>query len=336
MAHRLSIRNGKAEFAYVGETPWHGLGEAVPVHMRVGEAFAKVLPWTVSTRPVRYQGAEGGAFDTDAGNLRIIARDDTGAMLGAATKSYQPVQNHQAGEVVEALVAEGAECIETIGALDGGARCFTLVALDRSGFEVRSGDAVLPYFLLAWGHDGRHPVAGKVTTVRVVCHNTLTAAGFGEGRWSKTAGFSFKHHASARLRIDEAREALGLARKAVDATREQYARLAGAAITRDAAAGYFADVLPAPADITGDAGVNDEKLARWNAVQDRLLSLYEGAGRGAAPGTAWGAYNAVTEYLDHVYPVKADGKVSADRQQSVLFGAYADVRDAAFAGALAL
>jgi phage/plasmid-like protein (TIGR03299 family) len=339
MAHRISKATGKAEFAYTGERPWHGLGEQVPGHMTVAEAFARVLPWTVSTRPVAYPVSEGGAYVNVAGNARAIVRDDTHTFLGMATKSYQPVQNAQAGEIVDALVAEGAECVETIGALDDGARCFTLVALDRTGFDVKAGDTVRPYFVLAWGHDGRHPVAGKLTTVRVVCHNTLTAAGFGEGKWSASGGFSFKHHASAALRIDEAREALGLARRAVDATRAEYQALAAASITPLQAADYFKATLPAPCDVDMSAGVSDAdltRLAKWEGIQRQIGALYAGAGEGAAPGTAWGAYNAVTEYLDHVYPVLANGKVSRERQQSVLFGAYAGIRDTAYAGALAL
>jgi phage/plasmid-like protein (TIGR03299 family) len=337
MASRISYRNGKAEFAYTGQDPWWGIATKVEHHMGVAEAFAQVLPWTVSLREVAYKGYAGQLVN-HGGNVRVIARDDDDTPLGVATLTYHAIQNSQAGEIVEALVAEGAECIETIGALDEGARCFALVALDKSGFEVRPGDTVLPYFLLAWGHDGRHPVAGKLTHVRVVCHNTLTAAGFGEGRWRQASGFAFKHNASAKLRIEEAREALGLARKAVEVTQEAYAALAATRISPAQATGYFAGVLPAPIDAGPYADLTpaqEASLERWEAVQARLLTLYEG-GKGAVPGTAWGAYNAVTEYLDHVYPVLANGTVSTARQQSVLFGAYADTRDDAYESALAL
>lgn len=96
MAHRISITEGRAEFAYTGAAPWHGLGESVPDHMSPTEAVAKVLPWTVSTRPVRFQGVKNGEYDQPAGNARAIVRDDTTEMLGIATSSYQPIQNAQA------------------------------------------------------------------------------------------------------------------------------------------------------------------------------------------------------------------------------------------------
>lgn len=330
MAHRLSSNSGKAEFAYVGETPWHGLGEQVSEHMTPADAVARVLPWTVSTRPIAYPTIEGGAFDRDGGAVRVIARDDSHTMLGVATKTYQPIQNAQAGDVADALIAEGAKCVETIGALDDGARCFMLLTLDKSGFEVKAGDTVLPYFLLRWGHDGQTTLAGKLTAIRVVCHNTLTAAG-------KAYSFDVRHTASAKLRIDDAREAMGLARKAYVVARDEYRTLAARSITRGQAVEYFGTVFPIP-NVIDVSEEGDERLARWNAVQTRLLDMFQGAGKGAdmAGTTAWGAYNAVTEYLDHVYPATVAGKVSATRQQSVLFGSYATVRDFGYRAALAL
>jgi phage/plasmid-like protein (TIGR03299 family) len=361
MSARISYRNGRAEFSYTGDAPWWGLADKVDRHQTVSEAFARTLPWTVSLREVRFStlDANGGrAFDADGGNLRVIARDDNNAMLGYATKSYREIQNSQAGEVVDALVAEGAECIETIGALDEGARCFCLVSLSRTGFEVGAGDRVNPYFLLAWGHDGRHPVAGKLTSVRVVCNNTLTAAGFGEGRWSTAAGVSFKHNASAKVRIDEAREALGLARKATEETQAAYKRLLARALTTTEARDYFASLFPYPAAaqagettettiarLMGGASSSARDIAkaareameRVDETRDVLAHLLaRGKGASMAGQTAWGAYNAVTEFVDHVYPVKANGDVSSTRQQSALFGSYADLKADAFDSALAL
>jgi len=78
-------------------------------------------------------------------------------------------------------------------------------------------------------------------------------------------------------------------------------------------------------------------LARVDEIRDTITRLM-GSGRGSeyAAGTAWGAYNAVTEYTDHVYPVLKSGQVSPHRQQSVLFGAMGDTKQRALTEALAL
>ena len=53
-------------------------------------------------------------------------------------------------------------------------------------------------------------------------------------------------------------------------------------------------------------------------------------------GTAWAAYNAVTEWVDHHYPLLQSGKVSETRTASVLFGRYAELKKRALAEALTL
>ena len=48
MAHELEIVDGKAQMAYVGELPWHGLGTKVEEEL-TPDQFQKVagLDWTV-------------------------------------------------------------------------------------------------------------------------------------------------------------------------------------------------------------------------------------------------------------------------------------------------
>lgn len=335
MAHEISIQNGRAEIAYAGDTPWHGLGTKVDGLQTAQDMVrAAGLDWTVGLRPLLMVNEGGGHVPVES--HRAIYREDVGRVLGVASARYQPIQNAQAADVVDALVAEGGAHVEVAGALGQGERCWMLAQLPGD-FEVVKGDRVRPYFLLAWGHDGKHGLAGTLTPIRVVCNNTLTAAGFGKGqKWSEAADVYIRHCGDPKLRIDEAQRALGLVRKQVAGTAAAYEALARPI---GAPQGYFAAVFPRPEVEAEPDPSYEERLERWNAHQARLLALYE-AGPGAdlpgVRGTAWGAYNAVTAWVDHVYPVLQSGKVSAVRQQSVLFGAYADVKRRAFSEALAL
>src|SRR5207245_4054680 len=130
-----------------------------------------------------------------------------------------------------------------------------------------------------------------------------------------------RHHRNARVRIEEAQRALRLIRKKVEATQEAYAQMAATAIN---AAMYFTRLFPTPErPASGDDDKYAEKLARWTAHQQRLLQLYESGQGNDLPGvrgTAWAAYNAVTEWVDHHYPLLESGKVSGTRTASVLFG----------------
>jgi hypothetical protein len=102
-----------------------------------------------------------------------------------------------------------------------------------------------------------------------------------------------------------------------------YTQLASTAI--DATA-YFSRVFQAPERTPGVGDDKyDEKLARWTAHQQRLLELYasgQGSDLPGVRGTAWAAYNSVTEWVDHHYPLLQSGKVSEARTASVLFGRY--------------
>ncbi len=333
MAHEISHASGRAEIAYAGDTPWHGLGTRVEGLQTAQDMLRHAgLDWTVSKKPllVDLGGAAVKPFNTHV----ALYRDDVGIVLGVASPRYQPIQNTQAADVVDALVAEGGAHVEVAGALGQGERCWMLSHIPGE-FEVVRGDAVRPYFLLAWGHDGKHGLAGRLTPIRVVCNNTLTAAGFGKGqRWSASADIYVRHYGDSKLRIEAARDALGLVRRQVEATAAVYRAMAARSLDRQETSEYFGAAFPAPAS---EAEEYEEKLARWNAHQQRLLALYEaGAGAATARGTLWGAYNAVTEWVDHEYPVLQSGAVSQVRQQSVLFGHYAEVKRRAFDRALAL
>jgi len=330
MAHQISNANGRDELAYSGETPWHGLGVKVDGLKSAQEMIdAAGLRWTVGTAPIFCNSVELEKY-------RAMVRGDNGKVLGVVSDRYLPIQNAQAADVMDALVTEGGASVEVCGALGDGERCWMLAHIPAD-FEVVNGDVVKPYMLLAWGHDGRHGLAGKLTPVRVVCNNTLTAAGFGAGqRWSATADIYVRHTKNASLQIEAARAALGIARKQAEQTAEAYRALAAPI---DAAAPYFQDVFPAPDYREGDEKEYREKLARWNAHQERLLDLFENGKGTEIPGvrgTAWAAFNSVTEYLDHVYPILKSGEISKSRQQSVIFGAAAETKKHALAKALAL
>lgn len=327
MAHKLSFKDGKAEMAYAGQTPWHNLGTKVEGLQTAQDMLGHAgLLWTVSTTPLQTEA--GKPISGFVG----IRRDDKDIVLGVASDRYTPIQNTQAADVMDALATEGQAHVEVCGALDEGHRCWMLAQLPET-FEVVKGDAVRPYVLLAWGHDGKHGLAAKLTPIRVVCNNTLTMA-LGD-KWSKSAEVYVKHTKNANIRLEEAQRALGLVRKQVEKTAEAYKLLAATDLTTGQARGYFGDVFPEP--VLVDEKSHQEKLARWNDHQEKLLKLYEsGVGSELAGGTAWGAYNAVTEFVDHVYPVLKSGEVSQTRQESVLFGSYNELKGKALTQALAL
>lgn len=348
MADRVSRKNGRHELAYSGEVPWHGFGTDVGGLQTAPAILEKAgLLWTVSARPL-YFTAQGAPVNPEAleanglksaGDARVIVRDDLDIPLGVVSTKYVPIQNSQAGEVLDAVLEAGEGSCEVAGALDDGQRCW-IVARVPGEYEVVPGDAFRPYVLIAWGHDGKNGLALKRTKVRVVCHNTITQA-IGS-KWSRTADVHIKHNASAKIRIEEARSALGLIRKQTEQDVEAYRALAARQIGVLEQDAIFAAAFPSPVNpgfVEDEQEAYRAKLERWTAVQSQILKLYQ-SGKGTeipgVAGTAWAAVNAVSEYVDHVYPVRDDGTVSTIRQESAIFGSYADAKTRAMASALAL
>lgn len=343
MAHNLSTASGKVEMAYAGDTPWHGLGTAVD-GLQTVEAMQQAAgqDWLVETRPLRFESGESLPV---AKGFKAIVRTDTETLLGVATDRYAPFQNHQAGALMDALVTEGQAQVEVAGVLGHGAICWIQSHIPAD-FEVVKGDLVQPYFLEVWGHDGKHGIAGKLTSTRVVCKNTLKMAGFGVRgiKWKEAADIYLRHSKNISVQIEAAQKALGIIRKQVAETAEAYKLLARTPVSDAQAADFFAGLFPAPESPAVDADEDTQKvyqrsLERYIERQERLAGLFQ-AGVGSdipgVRGTAWAAYNAVTEWTDHVYPILDSGKVSTTRQQSVAFGQYSDVKSRALLQALAL
>jgi len=102
----------------------------------------------------------------------------------------------------------------------------------------------------------------------------------------------------ARVAIQEARTALALAWRYMDAFETEAAALYAAPMELDAMRDFAARLVKA-----------DDKTASATARRGRqqqassIVKLWTSSPT-IAPGTRWAAYNAVTEYLDHFQPVR--------------------------------
>lgn len=313
MAHRLSIRaDGRVEMAYAGNVPWHGLGVPVEGAMTAADALDKAgLAWPVVECAV-YVSPLGGAGPLAVPQYKGLRRGDTGELLHVARHTYMPLQNVSAFDFADSIVGSKDAKYHTAGALDGGRRVWLLAELTRCPIYV-AGDEVRPYFILYNAHDGSSTVRGLLTGVRVVCHNTVSAALDGA---KAGEGFSLRHTAGIAGKADEARRALGLVLKGYDTLEGRFQALAGKSFTDAALADYVEEVFPLP--LTGGDAALDNARARQRAATQLT---HEGAGndRAGIRGTWWAAYNGATEILDHV----GGWRTSAGRLKDTIFGARA-------------
>mgnify|MGYP002662662706 FL=1 len=103
MSHDLDESTGKPAMAYVGERPWHGLGEALPPDQDI-ETWVKAarLDWEIERLPVNYQ--MGGRNHVMRDRF-VLARSDTQTALSVVSGDYQVVQPKDVLEFYRDLVS---------------------------------------------------------------------------------------------------------------------------------------------------------------------------------------------------------------------------------------
>ena len=304
MAHMIDQTNGIDAIAYVGETPWHGLGQKVtqdaPIEVWQVEAG---LNYEVKRAALHAQipGAE-----TPVHNLTALYRDDTNAILGTVSENrYNIVQPKEILEFFRDLVALKGFHIDVAGALSGGQRIW---AIARNGRQIRvkGTDVIIPNVLLAGDFTGKSATVGKLTTTRVVCNNTLEMAMHGAGASIKVPHFKV-------FDADKVKKDLGIIDDAIEAFDIFANYAAERKVTRAEGIKFVMDLFAKYEDDGKTLTVGSEKTI--NAVVETMRTA-PGQSVPSAAGTAWGLVNGVTRYVDFV----ARAHNRDNRIQSAWFG----------------
>ena len=321
MAHELATTNGQPAIAFFGETPWHGLGTKLADPATASEAIhAAGLDYEVALQSL--WTSEGDPVPT----RQAVVRRDTSEVLGVVGRGYQPIQNHQCFSFLDSVVADGRLRYHTAGALGKGERVWMLAKLPGEIQIKDSDDVTEKYLLLSNSHDGSSALRVYFTPIRVVCANTLAMA----ERRCRSDGVSIVHKGNLEAKVGEAQEILGLARRFYDELASKINQLAAFHPTRMQVESYFEVVYP---DRLGHAS------SRTQNVRAKLLNLFE-TGRGQdlpeTRFTAWTAFNALTEYVDHHRSTRGRtvGERVDRRLQSAWFGSGAKLKADAWRAAL--
>ena len=301
MAHEVE------SMMYVGSTPWHGLGVAIPdgKKLSIEEAIVTAgLDWGVELRHIFTEDAEGSSHGIL--NHYASCRKTDNTVLGIVGGNYKPLQNRDAFRWFQPFLEGGEATIETAGSLKWGSRVWVLARIRRDPMIVGKEDMMRHYLLLSNSHDGSLAVRVGFTPIRVVCNNTLCLAH--ESKASKL--LRVKHTSRVRENLEEIRETINLAQREFAATVEQYRRLASRQINSTDLVKYVRVVF----------GVKERARTLAQEKQEKIVPsvvrLFEnGRGSRTAGTNYWGAYNAVNEYLNYFR-----GKTQDNTLNSLWFG----------------
>lgn len=354
MAHEITRNRltGKDEMAWIGETPWHGLGQQLQEGATIEEFLvAAGMDWVINRSSAQFVAGRGAKATTEViEGQSVLWRSDSKSPLGIVSTDYNIVQPYEVLEFFRDISESGGAQLHTAGTLFGGKRFW---ALAKIGEEViAKGDKLGNFLLLSTSADGSLATSALQTTVRVVCNNTLRAAV--EGDPTNAVKISHRERFNAdRVKKQLAGASETFARmcenineltkiKVSDASAREFVQqllragetAAEAAEAAAAPAGdTFAALLAKPLVLTA---AEPTKTQRAHPGEDIILQLFNGAGHGAdlagSAGTAWGLVNAVTEYVDHF----ATAKSTDHRLARAWYGSGDELKSEAFATALTL
>lgn len=277
--------------AFVGETPWHGLGHQLPSQQPI-EIWAQKagMAWDICETPVRYLTGTAGALGAIESfpEQKVLFRSDTHAPLSVVSQRYQVVQPREILEFYRDLSEISGFELETAGVLKGGRKFWALARTGQST-TLKGKDVSRGYVLLATACDGTLATTAQFTNIRVVCNNTLAIALVGSNAGAVKVPHSTRFDAAAVKRQ------LGISVAGWKDFMDRMKALSERKMKNTEVQRFFLQVFTDHSNQS--SGVTNE------SAMAKALSLYEGRGRGAdlpsAKGTAYGLLNAVTEFVDH-------------------------------------
>jgi len=172
MSHLVST------MAYAGAIPWHGLGKSLPANQSI-ETWAQAagMDWRIEESPVQFIAESAGHLGSihSFNEQKVLYRSDTAEPLSVVSNRYKVVQPMEILEFYRDLAEISGYELETAGVLKGGRKLWALARTGQSA-NLKGGDLVHSYVLLATSADGSLATTATPTTVRVVCNNTLGVA----------------------------------------------------------------------------------------------------------------------------------------------------------------
>jgi phage/plasmid-like protein (TIGR03299 family) len=297
MAHNLEEQDGQVAFALRGKPAWHNLAnrifsqdENVTTATMLEEA--KLANWNVRLSnvdehiPADWRNSSDNHFV-----LRTNPFDGGTDVLSVVGSRYKVIQNEDLFAFADNVLDNDAAKWESAGAIKKGKVVFGSLDVPRTMvLDPQGANDQTKLYLIVWtSHDGSVAVQAAITPVRVVCQNTLNLA-------MRTAKQSFKirHTQTADGRIAAAREALGLTFQYADEFEKQAQELFAQSVTDKQFSDLIRNLYPKPElDKNGS-------IKKWESKVVLIDDLYHNSPTNATiKGTAWGAFNALTERLDY-------------------------------------
>lgn len=326
MAHNLAKNaDGTYKMAFSGQTPWHGLGKQQNEMMTSEQALREAgLNYEVGLLPVKItiEGKDYVVPDRFA-----TYRKDINLPFCTVGSKYTVIQNTEAFKFIDSVLGRKEAVIETAGALFNGEKVFITCKLPNNIRMKGTNDIIENFLVLVNDFTGSDPLYALFTPVRVVCHNTVNAA-----MRDFSNKYTIRHTVSSKLKLDFGQEILGV----YNTYSQQIETIFNKMIDTKYDIRDFLNTLYLTSEqiklVESNNGILDDideiSTQKKNLISDIEIFYHSGIGQDmkTCKGTVYGAFQAVTGYIDNIKTYKS----IEDKMNSVIFGTGEKYRQNAF------
>lgn len=298
MAHELEFIDNIAQIAYVGETPWHGLGKSVPADLTPEQMLeAAGLNWEVKKYPTFAVLDESDPDSVIETGQSALVRLSDKKMLDVVSDDWNPVQNAEAFEFFNEFVMAGDMEMHTAGSLKGGQIIWGLAKI-KDSFELFKGDKIDSYLLFSNFHKYGFSTDVRFTPIRVVCNNTLTLS-----LHSKVERMVKISHRK-QFNPADVKDMLGIATDKLQKYKEMAQFLGSKKAKTENIIEYFERIFPLTTK-------SEEENKRSKNANIALSIIDTQPGAEYAQGTWWPVYNTISYMTDHIMGRSTDTRLTS-------------------------
>lgn len=342
---------------YAGtQSAWHNLGTVRPFTTAIEAVRESDMDWNIHKLPATYTMPDGTVIrDEEAFTLwrepTVMDAEWKRLSRNLVSADYMYMQNVDVANSVDYLTEStktdtnpNGWRFATCAALGNGETFF--VCLDM-GESTIAGEQFHNYFTFGENRNGARSAIGYVSPIRAVCSNTYNL-----GIKQASSKMEIAHRATMRIETDEMMQIISEAQRTGMSVNAALNALAEIKIDEVQFSDMLDAVVPMPTmpriltmnnltgvmaekrksaeyiyeqKVKGIARTRDSIIAEWNRSNDEMMPVLR--------GTAYAAFNAVTEYTTHKHGTGGSrGRTMsvASRAEWDLMGDGQKMRDAAY------
>lgn len=312
-------------------------GNIIGAFNRIGAAAKGDTPREILTNAdMNFTVVKSPLYDHLGNELKSkyvrTARSDTGETLGVVSKSYTSFQPRQLIDLVGNMCQRSGTQIDRIGMVDRGSKMFMSFRMPE-GYSFGHGSAeeqIDVYWYILSSNDGSMGLKMIPSPVRLACSNQFAMLhAFLVGQGIDPRMLTIRHSSIMNGRIEEMMTNLNVIDNLVGQFANQGQELLKVEMSQGDRIEYYIDVLGMNQNQNVMRGGDDFDPmnpyglgTRASNTLDTLLELEmsESNTVGEMAGTAWGAFNTVTEFIDYEWTYNSDGSANDKRMESAVLG----------------